>query len=179
MFDPTAFENLRVLLEGIFYDKDIEGKIMIVDRNDTINTAKLSRAYDLTFQLIPSLQVTDPQITCKVRLEASLENLTAELLPALHMTREAGGILSIEFMFDHGKDEFFLKQIEKILRDHWKYTTIKQTITYEPLKKGTKVKHHEWITFDRILKEEQMNELPEIAQQIMTTLLQMEFVINR
>ena len=48
MFDPTAFENIRVVLEGIFYDKDLEGSIMIIDRNDIMNTAKLSRTYELS-----------------------------------------------------------------------------------------------------------------------------------
>ena len=36
-------------MEGIFYDKDLSGEIVIVDRNDLINTAKLSRSYDLPF----------------------------------------------------------------------------------------------------------------------------------
>ena len=53
MFDPTAFENMRVVMEGIFYDKDLSGDITIVDRNDVINTAKMSRDFDLSFQLNP------------------------------------------------------------------------------------------------------------------------------
>ena len=28
MFDPTAFENMRVVMEGIFYDKDLSGDII-------------------------------------------------------------------------------------------------------------------------------------------------------
>ena len=43
MFDPTAYENMRVVLEGIFYDKDLSGEILVIDRNDIVNTAKLSR----------------------------------------------------------------------------------------------------------------------------------------
>ena len=29
MFDPTAYENMRVVLEGIFYDKDLSGDILL------------------------------------------------------------------------------------------------------------------------------------------------------
>ena len=49
MFDPTAFENMKVVMEGIFYDKDLSGEIIILDRNDIMNIAKLSRTYDLSF----------------------------------------------------------------------------------------------------------------------------------
>ena len=51
MFDPTAFENIKVVLEGAVYDLDLNGEIIIIDRNDLINTAKLSRKYELSFQL--------------------------------------------------------------------------------------------------------------------------------
>ena len=77
MFDPTAFENMKVVMEGIFYDKDLSGEIIIVDRNDFINTAKLSRSYDLSFQLPLAKK---EKVTCKFTLSAELENLTAELL---------------------------------------------------------------------------------------------------
>ena len=179
MFDPTAFENIRVVLEGIFYDKDLEGSIMIIDRNDIMNTAKLSRTYELLFRLTPSGGVANPQIICKVSLHASLENLTAELLPVIHMKQEAGCNLMIEFLFDYKKDEFFLKQIEKLLREEWTGTKIRQTVHYEPFKKVEKVKHHAEVNFFEILKEEQISELPEICQQIMTILLQMEKMITR
>ncbi|WP_428908852.1 hypothetical protein [Niallia sp. Krafla_26] len=178
MFDPTAFENIRVVLEGTFYDMDLAGNLIIIDRNDLINTAKLSRTYDFSFRLTASQQVIEPKITCKVTLSASLENLAAELLSNPLLMREAGCVMQIEYMFEYEEDEFTLKQIEKILRT-WKNTTYKQMITYEPLKKRRKIKHHELISCDHILKEEDMNELPDIANQIMSTLLQIEKVINR
>jgi hypothetical protein len=179
MFDPTAFENIRVVLEGIFYDEDLEGRMMIIDRNDIMNTAKLSRTYELTCILTPTDGVANPQITCKVSLHASLENLTAELLPIIHMKQEAGCSLNIEFLFDYKKDEFFLKQIEKLLREKWTGTKIKQTVHYEPFKKVEKVSHRIELNFYEMLKEEQISELPEICQQIMTILLQMEKMMNR
>jgi hypothetical protein len=41
MFDPTAFDNMKVVLEGALYDLDIMGEIIITDRNDLFNTAKM------------------------------------------------------------------------------------------------------------------------------------------
>lgn len=179
MFDPTAFENIRVILEGIFYDEDLEGSLIIIDRNDLINTAKLSRTYELICRLTPSNEVANPQITCKVTLNARLENFTAELLPVIHMKQEAGCHLMIEFLFDYKQDEFFLKQIEKLIREKWTGTKIRQTVSYEPFKKKEKVKHHVELNFNELLKEEQISELPEICQQIMTILLQMEKMMIR
>ncbi|WP_338470019.1 hypothetical protein R4Z10_14535 [Niallia sp. XMNu-256] len=179
MFDPTAFENIRVVLEGIFYDKDLAGELIIIDRNDTINTAKLSRIYDVSFQLQPSEIINEPKITCKITIEAKLQNLSAELLPSLRTKNEAGCIFFSEFIFEHEKDEFFLKQIESILKETWKKVKIKQTVVYEPFKRGKKMEHHGFLEFNQLLTEDHMNDLPDIAQQIVETLMQMEVVLNR
>ena len=179
MFDPTAFENIRVVMEGILYDYDLAGDIIIIDRNDLINTAKLSRIYDISFQLTQTQQVSEPKITCKVSLTANLENLSAELLPTLLLKREAGCVMNIEYTFEHEKDDILLKQIEKIVRDSWNNITYKQTLAYEPLKKARKITHRGLIIFDHILRENEMNELPNRAEQIMTTLLRMEQMVDR
>jgi len=51
MFDPTAFDNLKVVLEGIVYDMDLNGMIQILDRNDFVNIAKMERTYNISFSL--------------------------------------------------------------------------------------------------------------------------------
>ncbi len=34
MFDPTAFDNLKVIVEGAVYDFDLHGDILVTDRKD-------------------------------------------------------------------------------------------------------------------------------------------------
>lgn len=51
MFDPTAFDNMKVVIEGALYDLDICGEIVITDRNDSFNMAKMSRTFDISFRL--------------------------------------------------------------------------------------------------------------------------------
>ncbi|MGZ4162287.1 MAG: hypothetical protein ACXVNF_16040, partial [Neobacillus sp.] len=51
VFDPTAFDNMKVVIEGALYDMDIIGEIIITDRNDIMNMAKLSRRFDICFTL--------------------------------------------------------------------------------------------------------------------------------
>lgn len=47
MFDPTVYDNLKVVLEGSLYDVDLSGDIEISDRSDMIDLAKLARAYTI------------------------------------------------------------------------------------------------------------------------------------
>ncbi|WEG13822.1 hypothetical protein PU629_05500 [Pullulanibacillus sp. KACC 23026] len=50
MFDPTVYDNLKVVLEGSVYDLDLSGDIEISDRSDIIDLAKMARAYSVGFK---------------------------------------------------------------------------------------------------------------------------------
>ncbi|SDC54033.1 hypothetical protein SAMN02799630_00063 [Paenibacillus sp. UNCCL117] len=50
MFDPTIFDNLKVVMEGRLYDLDAEGSIRITGREDLIDLAALSRTFRMTIQ---------------------------------------------------------------------------------------------------------------------------------
>lgn len=47
MFDPTAFDNLKVIVEGAVYDFDLHGDILVTDRKDMMDLASLSRIYHI------------------------------------------------------------------------------------------------------------------------------------
>jgi hypothetical protein len=51
MFDPTAFDNLKVVLEGAVYDLDLSGEITILDRRDLFDFAHYERTYVIQFSL--------------------------------------------------------------------------------------------------------------------------------
>jgi len=51
MFDPTAFDNLKVVLEGAGYDFDLGGEIDIVDRKDLFDFAHYERKYQIQYRL--------------------------------------------------------------------------------------------------------------------------------
>ena len=75
MFDPTAFDNMKVVIEGALYDLDLAGKIVIIDRNDIMNIAKMSRRFDVSFTL------PEARVTAMIEITSNLINLAAELLP--------------------------------------------------------------------------------------------------
>lgn len=173
MFDPTAFENIRVVMDGLFYDKDLSGEIIITDRNDFINTAKLSRSYDLSFQL-PSLN--KPQVTCKFILTAGLENLSAELLQLSEDL--AGCCAAIEFTMRHHYSEPLFLKIEELLSDIWGDSRrIRMTVCRDTLLTQQKVHYTGNVSFNRIIQEEQIEDLTEMAEYMIITLKRLEEMI--
>ncbi|MEK8128412.1 hypothetical protein WMW72_10900 [Paenibacillus filicis] len=50
MFDPTIFDNLKVVMEGRLYDLDAEGSIRITGREDLVDLASMSRTFRMTLQ---------------------------------------------------------------------------------------------------------------------------------
>ena len=169
MFDPTAFDNMKVVIEGALYDLDISGEIIITDRNDFINLAKMSRKFDVSFQL------PNNAVTAKIEMTAGLVNLAAELLPPLLSEQKAGCQLRLQFLTAHEKIDNDYNVIEGILRNIWGPTRIiTQSVQYEPLRSETKYAHIITIEFDRLIREDQMDDLVEMTEFIITTLQELE-----
>ncbi|XXM74249.1 hypothetical protein ACQ0QQ_10425 [Lysinibacillus sphaericus] len=61
MFDPTAFDNLKVVVEGEVYDFDLSGEIIIRDRKDLFDFAHYERTYVIQYSL--------PDMTSFITLE--------------------------------------------------------------------------------------------------------------
>ncbi len=76
MFDPTIYENLKVVVEGEIYDHDLNGEIMITDRQDLVNLAKMSRQYSVSFKVSDDIDTFEAAIL----LEAQPEDLYGEIL---------------------------------------------------------------------------------------------------
>ncbi|MBP2241274.1 hypothetical protein J2Z40_001836 [Cytobacillus eiseniae] len=155
MFDPTAFENMKVVLDGAIYDEDISGKVQIIDRNDLLNIAKLSRKYEITFT-----DSIEKKIHCTFMMEAGLENLAAELLPIAQTNRLAGCHLFVKFSFDHPNEVFTFQKINQILKEIWgSDRTITQTATLFPFKDTNIIKNETIISFNRIVYEDQIDDI--------------------
>jgi hypothetical protein len=168
MFDPTAFENIKVVLEGALYDLDIDGEIIITDRNDWINTAKLSRRFEIDFQL--SENETFP-VTAKIVLESGLENLAAELLPSSLSEKLSGCNMNLDFSFMHRLKIVDYRNIEKTLLEIWgDNRKIVQAATFYPIQNEKMMKSVASVNFDRLVYEDQINDLVDMIEFMITTL---------
>ncbi|MGG0716819.1 hypothetical protein ABE096_04365 [Robertmurraya massiliosenegalensis] len=155
MFDPTAFENMKVVLEGALYDRDLEGKIAILDRNDVMNLAKLSRQYDVTFS-----NRNSSSIQCTLVLKAALENLASELHPQLQNERLAGANIFVIFKMKHENNQEMHQELGKILTSIWgSERTFTQKISYDLFEDNNMITKEITLEFNRLIREEQIDDL--------------------
>jgi len=77
MFDPTIYENLKVVLEGAVYDLDLAGVILVTNRVDRVELSTMSRYYSIQFQ---EKEINDSRALAELRLVASTEDLAFEIM---------------------------------------------------------------------------------------------------
>jgi len=161
MFDPTAFDNMKVVIEGALYDLDLAGEIVITDRNDIVNLAKMSRSFDVHFQLSSTQQA-------RLEIKADLINLAAELLLNSLSQKQSGSTIKLQFFHYGITDEAQLKKIREIVIDIWGGTRqVSQSVTITPSISLI----HNWISieFDRLISEDQMDDLVEMIDFMIKT----------
>lgn len=176
MFDPTAFENMKVVLEGAIYDRDLDGAIHILDRNDYINSAKLSRKYEVVFS--NEKATCGSSVKCRLTLEAGLENLAAELLPAVHSESSSGCHLIVSFSFMHKNEIELFQEINDVLKEIWGHDReIRQTITLNPFLEETWIKNKTTIKFNRLIKENHMDDLIIMIDHMIESIERIDLII--
>lgn len=109
MFDPTAFDNMKVLIEGIIYDKDIAGELVIKDRNDLINISKMNRKFSIQFNQI------NKNSSCKFTLETTAKDLYSELLNG---NTNVGCTVELEFYLSKELTKEVLQRSMILLRNN-------------------------------------------------------------
>lgn len=123
MFDPTIFENLKVVMEGAVYDLDLEGVILVVGRQDLVDLADMSRAYVIRFRL------KDGKCTGELRLIAGLADLAGEKLEWKNAT--PGCSLEIKFTLEMKETGSACHTIQRELEAIWDHRPdIRQTVSY-------------------------------------------------
>ncbi|WP_226657525.1 hypothetical protein [Pseudalkalibacillus hwajinpoensis] len=162
MFDPTIYENVKVVLEGELYDRDLEGEISIVSREDFVDLASLSRKYLMKFTGNENVCVT-------IELFADLANFSAEQLQIDHI--EPG--CEIKIYFDvtilHEDD---CAEIEEDIRSIWGYRpTISQTVSfpYESDLQDVSLTTHVVLEFNRKINEDQISDLADLIEYAIQT----------
>jgi len=167
MFDPTAFDNMKVVIEGALYDKDISGDIVITDRNDFLNLAKMSRLFEVIFRLPNS------SVEAQVKMESRLDNLAAELLPSFQAEQLAGCFVKLSFFLQHER-KIDYQMAKKILVDIWGPTrNITVSVVNHPLDLQNKISTVLELKFDRLITEDQLEDLVEMTEFMITTLKQL------
>jgi hypothetical protein len=168
MFDPTAFDNMKVVIEGALYDFDLDGEIIITDRNDLVNLAKMSRSFDVSFQLPEKIGIA------KLEMESTLMNLAAELLPESSMQKQSGCHIKLYFYLEEESAQDY-KEIDSILISIWGETRkFTQIVQYNPLQGPNYRKSIITVEFDRLIGEEHMEDLVQMIDFMISTLQRLQ-----
>lgn len=165
MFDPTVFDNLKVIVEGYLYDLDLENTISITNRNDIVDLATMSRKCIITFS-----NVNKRNPTVNFEIEMSQKQLAGELLQTL---KTPGCQLTVSFQEELKNPkygEFLLKKLQKMWgEDH----LVKLFIT-EELTASSPIFYHQYqVSFQRRYGEDDLEELLNVATQSVSLLKMM------
>lgn len=170
MFDPTAFENMKVVVEGAVYDHDFYGDIVVTNRQDLVNLAHLSRKFIMEMELKSPL--SDTPVVGVVSLGANLENLSAELLPNQSPFNE-GSTITVALKMARQLEGIQGGQLLTIIEGIWGSDRHIELInhTYRDNKNSQLTYTTECkISFGRLIKEEQMDDLTDMLDTLIESL---------
>lgn len=169
MYDPTVYDNLKVAFENTLYDLDnLDGTIQMVNRLDRMEMSVMSREFVIQFVLA---EHTD--ITAEISLEASLQDLAAEILEL--PGEEPGCTLRLRFYMPIDNVETQCVQIDQVLLEIWKSpTTPTQTLSYVYGQDLTGYMNTIEVRFERKINEDQMEDIPEVVDHVIQTLLHLK-----
>ncbi|OCA90856.1 hypothetical protein A8F94_03000 [Bacillus sp. FJAT-27225] len=169
MFDPTAFDNMKVILEGSLYDMDLAKEIAIIDRKDIVDLASLSREFLVRFHMVGIAG-----IEAEVILRAGLVNLAAELLPSDTQKNKAGCELLLQFDMKHKDDETIFLEIQSIIESVWgAERKITQKAAFDPFGQEDSIHNCITVEFNRLITESQLSDLPDMIAYTSETLVRL------
>ncbi|ANB61787.1 hypothetical protein [Anoxybacteroides amylolyticum] len=160
--DPTAFDNLKTVVEGAIYDLDLDGTVVVTDRRDWLDLAHFSRTYQLSFRLQEA-----PDVTCTVVLHMHLKEIARELL----QQADAGCELTITFCLPVESDAI-CPHIEETMHNIWGETRlIRQTLRRDYA--SGRIDNDVTIEFGRLIREDNVNDLLEMVPYMLESLQQL------
>lgn len=127
MFDPTIFDNIKVVLEGEIYDLDLSGTVNVIGREDQVNLAAMTRKFIVKFKLADSKK----DLIAEINLSAGTEDLAKEILESREGYKPGCEII-IKFMTQVTEPKAQCRSIEEILNKIWDdRPEISQILSYE------------------------------------------------
>lgn len=167
MFDPTIYENLKVVFEGAVYDLDLDGQIVVVHRADLIDLAAMSRSYAVRFRM------KNGRCLAEIRLSAGLIDLAGEKLEWRNAL--PGCKLEIVFSLTLHNPERACPNIGDIMAQIWgTSSSIAQTLVYRYGEDGTRCRNEIAVQFDRKIGEGQIGDIPDLLEHTLRTLRLLE-----
>ncbi|WP_126425332.1 hypothetical protein [Brevibacillus marinus] len=117
MFDPIIFDNIKVVLEGAVYDRDLEGRIVVTERADLVDLAAFNRLYRISFCLAEERQRPEA-VRAQIELGTSLRDIAAEQL-AQPLSEPIGCTIFVHFLLQLADPKRGTRRIAAVLDEVW------------------------------------------------------------
>ncbi len=154
MFDPTVFDNLKVVIEGYIYDMDMDHQISVTDRSDIIDLASMSRRYSISYK-----GIKNKRKTAKLQIEMSHHELSGELLQT---KRKPGCIVTLIFLESQDSKEYD-EILYKKLKKSWGHHFVTLFLTKELTMTSCNYHHKYMVEFQTSFGEDDLEELQKIV----------------
>lgn len=175
MFDPTIYENLKVVVEGAVYDLDDVGVILVTNRTDRVELSTMSRYYAIQFR---EKEEAAGDAAAEIRLYAQMEDLAAEILEKEE--RFAGCHVEIAFQKTIEDVERECVQIESILREIWQNRpAIRQEISFIYGEESRSYRNHIIVDFGRKINEEQIEDMATLIDHVLHSVQRLNQVYSK
>lgn len=170
MFDPTVYENLKVVLEGAVYDLDLEGSIRMTAREDLMDLASMSRTYRLAFCLPAAFEATR-LVTAQITLSAGLADLAGEILEQESVV--PGCSLELAFtmpLLPDEPEERICSWCEAAIWSVWGTRfSVRQTLSREYGRKPDNRMNRISLLFNRKFGEDMAEDIPDLIKHVLQT----------
>jgi hypothetical protein len=172
LFDPTVYENIKVVVEGAVYDLDLAGTILVTNRTDRVELSTMARSYSIQFQESQEDMEKETGLQsgrAEIKLIATIEDLSSEILelddasPGCQME-----ILFYTQVLDIEKE---CEEIDKLLKDVWENRpSIEQSLSFTYGDKVNFYQNRISLDFGRKINEEQIEDIPTLVDLMFHTL---------
>ena len=165
MYDPTIYDNLKVAFENHVYDLDsLDHKINITNRVDRMDFSILKKDFSIQFKL-----VEQPDVTAEIVLEASLEDLAAEILE--ESGKNPGCSLLLRFYKHVQNVPQQCDEIEQALTDIWESDIqVTQTLSFVYKQEASSYLDIIEVAIKPKINEENMDEIADFLDHVLGTL---------
>jgi hypothetical protein len=160
MFDPSVYENLKVVVEGAIYDLDLDGGIQIINRKDIVDLASIARTYEIEFTVVDY-----EDILVHFILKADLASFAQEKIK-----RDSMVGCELFIIFSMAVKQELRSSILQAIQETWEERpTIEQKVVYSyptdlhlPMVEST-------LTFNRKITEDQLPDIPSVLEHTIRT----------
>ncbi|MDQ0215857.1 hypothetical protein J2S13_002277 [Oikeobacillus pervagus] len=152
MFDPTSFENMKVVIEGMIYDLDSQRDICLHGRKDLVDLASFSRIYQIAYT-----SFKNEKIMIQFQLSSHLHQFASEIMPQ-QISGDAGCFVEITY---RGPREIFQDFHIELLKKKWGPDRVFEERNVDSSQSG---KVNELvIQFERLITEEMIPDLQDMV----------------